>query len=330
MSGPRGEFKRGTVFSPQVLATVSPGSQRFPGKRFLVRRWTRAQCLHRESAQQGKVRLLSTKMDCNLPPLMREEQHVSTRSLTPLLMLENPEDLLLGSTFKRWPELPAGFLGECAHDMGPAKAENRAYIIAAILPGTAGALRVRGVSRALVLGPGTTEGDANREEVQSVSAVIALTSSCNSWSAKKDVKTEFRKSSHLAQFPSSSGAGFEYREGPLSPGLMSAGQGPAFHMASLSVKKQGWQLQTSPPIPPREGASPSGELGCGLDDDETVMTCHTCLVELEGLEMKPGYHDQQESWTGPFDSGTRPLYVALASLGRADPPMAADFLCIWC
>ncbi|KAM7226142.1 hypothetical protein CapIbe_022287 [Capra ibex] len=32
----------------------------------------------------------------------------------------------------------------------------------AILPGTAGALRVRGVSRALVLGPGTTEGDANR------------------------------------------------------------------------------------------------------------------------------------------------------------------------
>ena len=27
MSGPRGEFKRGTVFSPQVLATVSPGSQ---------------------------------------------------------------------------------------------------------------------------------------------------------------------------------------------------------------------------------------------------------------------------------------------------------------
>ncbi|KAM7226141.1 hypothetical protein CapIbe_022286 [Capra ibex] len=101
MSGPRGEFKRGTVFSLQVLATVSPGSQRFPGKRFLVRRWTRAQCLHRESAQQGKVRLLSTKMDCNLPPLMREEHHVSTRSLTPLLMLENPEGLLPGSTFKR-------------------------------------------------------------------------------------------------------------------------------------------------------------------------------------------------------------------------------------
>lgn len=28
------------------------------------------------------------------------------------------------------------------------------------------------------------------------------------------------------------------------------------------------------------------------------IQCHTCLVELEGLEMKPGYHDQQESWTG--------------------------------
>ena len=33
--------------------------------------------------------------------------------------------------------------------------------------------------------------------------------------------------------------------------------------------------------------------------------------------------------SGPFDLGTRPLYVALALLGRADPPMAADFLCIW-
>lgn len=64
-----------------------------PRKTLPVRRGHVLQCLHRESAQQGKVRLLSTKMDCNLPPLMREEQHVSTRSLTPLLMLENPEDL---------------------------------------------------------------------------------------------------------------------------------------------------------------------------------------------------------------------------------------------
>ena len=31
-----------------------------------------------------------------------------------------------------------------------------------------------------------------------------------------DVKTEFRKSSHLAQFPGSSGAGFEYRSATVS------------------------------------------------------------------------------------------------------------------
>ena len=101
-SGPRGKFKQGTVFSPQVLATASTGTQRFPGKRFLIRQWTRSKCLHQESAQQSKVRVLSTKMDCNLPQLMREEQHISMRSLTPLLMLENPEALLPGSTFKWW------------------------------------------------------------------------------------------------------------------------------------------------------------------------------------------------------------------------------------
>lgn len=28
------------------------------------------------------------------------------------------------------------------------------------------------------------------------------------------------------------------------------------------------------------------------------IQCHTCLVELEGLEIKQEYHDQQESWTG--------------------------------
>lgn len=33
--------------------------------------------------------------------------------------------------------------------------------------------------------------------------------------------------------------------------------------------------------------------------------------------------------SGPFDSGTRPLYVVLASPSRPDPPMAGDFLCIW-
>ncbi|KAI4530231.1 hypothetical protein MG293_020087 [Ovis ammon polii] len=270
MSGPRGEFKRGTVFSPQVLATVSPGSQRFPGKRFLVRRWTRAQCLHRESAQQGKVRLLSTKMDCNLPPLVREEQHVSTRSLTPLLMLENPEDLLLGSTFKRWPELPAGFLGECAHDMGPTKAENRAYIIAAILPGTAGALRVRGVSRALVLGPGTTEGDANRPESGSKKVLL------------------LRPNEEGPAGPSM------VPEGPLSPGLISVGQGPAFHMGEVEKTRES-ELS---------GRRPGTARG-----------------------VHPRFSLCEE--TGPFDSGTRPLYVALASLGRANPPMAADFLCIW-
>ena len=40
----------------------------------------------------------------------------------------------------RWPELPAGFLGGCAHNMGPAKAENQVYTIAASPPKCWGAL----------------------------------------------------------------------------------------------------------------------------------------------------------------------------------------------
>ena len=50
-----------------------------------------------------------------------------------------------------------------------------------------------------------------------------------------------------------------------------------------------------------------GADGCGSRRSPSVkppsptfprIQWHTCLVELEGLEMKPGYHDQQESWTG--------------------------------
>lgn len=42
----------------------------------------------------------------------------------------------------------------------------------AILPGTAGALCVRGVSRALVLGPGTAEGNVNR--VMKTAAILTV------------------------------------------------------------------------------------------------------------------------------------------------------------
>lgn len=101
MSGPPRRIQtRDCVFSPGAGNCVNRQSEIL--RKTLPRQAVDTFQVYQESAQQGKIRFLSTKMDCNLPPLMREEQQVSTRSPTPLLMLENPEGLLPGSTFKWW------------------------------------------------------------------------------------------------------------------------------------------------------------------------------------------------------------------------------------
>ncbi|CAI9167330.1 unnamed protein product [Rangifer tarandus platyrhynchus] len=124
------------------------------------------------------------------------------------------------------------------------------------------------------------------------------------------VKTEFRKFSHLARFPSSSGAGFEYRsatvsraknsdrptseglpgepftEGPLSPDLASAGQGLAFHVdkwrecrldGELSAKDKGRQS-----VLLAEGARSCGE----------SLTSAACTLPGPSASCLP-------SWKGP-------------------------------
>ena len=101
MSGPPRRIQtRDRVFPPGVGNCVNRESEIL--RKTLPRQAVDTFQVYQESAQQGKTRFLSTKMDCNLPPLMREEQQVSTRSPAPLLRLENPEGLLPGSTFKWW------------------------------------------------------------------------------------------------------------------------------------------------------------------------------------------------------------------------------------
>ena len=77
---------------------------------------------------------------------------------------------------------------------------------------------------------------------------------------------------------------------PLGGGPSEGLQSRVFSGQLLSKQKRGLGAdgsgsRRSPPVKPQH---PTFQR----------IQCHTWLVELEGLEIKPGYHDQQESWTG--------------------------------